>query len=90
MGAPDKRTAPPGRTPFASTVTGKSLHIDFDAGSQVDFQDLDSLDACLEAALDYERELFRKQLRLRRFILNLIANRDAWEDLGKAVWRWAA
>jgi len=49
--------------------------------------DLDTLDACIDAGLVYERELFRKQLRLRKTILNLIAYRDSLQDLGKAVWR---
>jgi len=52
--------------------------------------DLDFLDELMEAGRAYERELARKQLRLRRFMLNLIVYRDAVEKFGEAIWRDAA
>ncbi|MGH6865570.1 MAG: hypothetical protein ACREDO_05240 [Methyloceanibacter sp.] len=58
--------------------------------STPDFQvSIEDLNDCIEAAWAYERELARKQLRLRKFTLDLVVYRDALRDFGKAVWRGA-
>jgi hypothetical protein len=62
----------------------------FSQEHQADFVGLDTVSECLDAAVAYERELYRRQLRLRKFILNLAAYRDALKAFGKAVWRAAA
>ena len=81
------------RAPRKSCSSGTAEHLR-DTKSQAPAQDrqivdLDTLDACIDAGLVYERELFRKQLRLRKFILNAIAYRDAAQDLSVALWKGA-
>ena len=49
--------------------------------------DLDTLDALIEAGKDCEEALLRKQLRLRRFLLNVAVYRHTVEKYGEAVWR---
>ena len=79
------------RAPRKSCSSGTAEHLR-DKESHAEAQDrhvvdLDTLDACIDAGLVYERELFRKQLRLRKTILNLIAYRDAAQDLGVTLWK---
>jgi len=57
------------------------------ASFQAPIVDLDLLDELMEAGKNCERELARRQLRLRRFLLNLAVYRHAVEKFGEAVWR---
>jgi hypothetical protein len=59
---------------------------DAEASWQVWAPSTTDLDVCIEAAEAYEQVLARKQYRLRKLTLNLIAYRDALQEFGKAVW----
>jgi len=47
--------------------------------------DLEILDDCIEAGWAWERELIRKQLRLRTFLLNAMAYREALAAIGQKM-----
>ena len=56
----------------------------------VDRDDLGRVEACIEAAIEYEKLLAAKQFRIRRLICNLKIKRDALEGLAESVWRGSA
>lgn len=87
MNAPsslEKRTAPGGGPSAEAAIESKKPL------SSAHCPALQDVEACLEAAVECERLLARKQYRLRQFICNLMVYESALRNLGKAVWRDAA